>query len=121
MSQDVPYSNSRCLAYLGKKDEKPIGCQSARCSVNSDLFIDPTNPSRLVITKDYCDRFRPVIKHVQDTEKRRPQDGRIKTDKGGVEAEIRISTVPVAFGEKVVMRIMDPDILFQDLDWELEF
>jgi general secretion pathway protein E len=49
-------------------------------------------------------------------EKRRPQDGRIKTDKGGVEAEVRISTVPVAFGEKLVMRIMDPDILFQDLD-----
>ncbi len=48
-------------------------------------------------------------------EKRRPQDGRIKTDKGGVEVEVRISTVPVAFGEKVVMRIMDPDILFQDL------
>ena len=50
------------------------------------------------------------------SEKRRPQDGRIKTDKGGVEVEIRVSTIPVAFGEKVVMRIMDPDILFQDLD-----
>ncbi len=50
------------------------------------------------------------------TEKRRPQDGRIKTDKGGAEVEIRVSTIPVAFGEKVVMRIMDPDILFQDLD-----
>ena len=49
-------------------------------------------------------------------EKRRPQDGRIKTDKGDVEVEIRVSTVPVAFGEKVVMRIMDPDILFRDLD-----
>ncbi|MBC2714288.1 MAG: type II/IV secretion system protein [Desulfobacteraceae bacterium] len=49
-------------------------------------------------------------------EKRRPQDGRIKTAKGSVEVEIRISTVPVAFGEKVVMRVMDPDILFQDLD-----
>ncbi len=49
-------------------------------------------------------------------EKRKPQDGRIKTDKGGVEAEIRVSTVPVAFGEKVVLRILDPDILFQDLD-----
>jgi len=49
-------------------------------------------------------------------EKRRPQDGRIKTDKGDVEVEIRVSTVPVAFGEKVVMRIMDPDILFSDLD-----
>jgi len=48
-------------------------------------------------------------------EKRKPQDGRIKTAKGSVEVEIRISTVPVAFGEKVVMRVMDPDILFQDL------
>ncbi|RLB37670.1 MAG: type II/IV secretion system protein [Deltaproteobacteria bacterium] len=49
-------------------------------------------------------------------EKRRPQDGRIKMDRGGVEAEIRVSSVPVAFGEKVVMRIMDPDILFQSLE-----
>jgi len=49
-------------------------------------------------------------------EKRRPQDGRIKTAKGSVEVEIRISTIPVAFGEKVVMRVMDPDILFQNLD-----
>jgi len=49
-------------------------------------------------------------------EKRRPQDGRIKTDKGGVEVEMRVSTIPVAFGEKMVMRIMDPDVLFQDLE-----
>ena len=49
-------------------------------------------------------------------EKRRPQDGRIKTDKGGVAAEIRVSVIPVAFGEKVVMRIMDPGVLFQDLE-----
>ncbi len=50
------------------------------------------------------------------SEKRRPQDGRIKAEKGSMEAEIRLSTIPVAFGEKVVMRIMDPDILFQDLE-----
>jgi general secretion pathway protein E len=50
-------------------------------------------------------------------EKRRPQDGRIKIDRGrGVEAEIRVSTVPTAFGEKTVMRILDPDILLQDVD-----
>jgi len=49
-------------------------------------------------------------------EKRRPQDGRIKTDKKGMEVEIRVSTIPVAFGEKVVMRLMDPEILFQDLE-----
>jgi len=49
-------------------------------------------------------------------EKRRPQDGRIKMDKQGVESEIRVSSIPVAFGEKLVMRIMDPQILFQDLE-----
>ncbi len=48
-------------------------------------------------------------------EKRRPQDGRIKTDAGGVEVEIRVSTIPVAFGEKVVMRVLHPDTMFQDL------
>jgi general secretion pathway protein E len=49
-------------------------------------------------------------------EKRRPQDGRIKIGRGqGAEAEIRVSTVPTAFGEKTVLRILDPDILFQDV------
>lgn len=49
-------------------------------------------------------------------EKRKPQDGRIKLEKDEVEVEIRVSTIPVAFGEKIVMRIMDPEILFQDLE-----
>ena len=49
-------------------------------------------------------------------EKRRPQDGRIKVERSGKEAEIRVSTVPVAFGEKAVLRILDPDILLQDLE-----
>ncbi len=49
-------------------------------------------------------------------EKRRPQDGRIKMEKDSTEIEIRVSTIPVAFGEKLVLRIMDPDILFQDLE-----
>ncbi len=50
-------------------------------------------------------------------EKRRPQDGRIKLAMSGEkEAEVRVSTVPVAFGEKVVMRILDPDVIFQNLD-----
>ena len=49
-------------------------------------------------------------------EKRKPQDGRIKMERGKTEAEIRVSTVPVAFGEKLVMRVMDPDILLQDVE-----
>ncbi len=56
-----------------------------------------------------------TLSRLDMAERRRPQDGRIKTVKGGREVEIRVSTIPVAFGEKVVMRIMDPDILFQDL------
>jgi len=51
-------------------------------------------------------------------EKRRPQDGRIKIGRKeeGKEAELRVSTVPVAFGEKTVMRILNPDVIFQRLD-----
>ncbi len=50
-------------------------------------------------------------------EKRRPQDGRIKIgQKDGKEAELRVSTIPVSFGEKTVMRILDSDVIFQDLD-----
>jgi general secretion pathway protein E len=50
-------------------------------------------------------------------EKRRPQDGRIKTrNPRGNEIEMRISTLPTAFGEKMVMRIFDPDNAVKDLD-----
>ncbi|KJS02499.1 MAG: type II secretion system protein E [Desulfobulbaceae bacterium BRH_c16a] len=50
-------------------------------------------------------------------EKRRPQDGRIKIgEKSGKDVEIRVSTVPVAFGEKVVMRILDSAMIFQKID-----
>ncbi|MDK9689234.1 GspE/PulE family protein [Azospira sp.] len=48
-------------------------------------------------------------------EKRRPQDGRIKTrTAGGQEVELRLSTLPTAFGEKLVMRIFDPEVLVRD-------
>ena len=49
------------------------------------------------------------------TEKRRPQDGRIKISTKTGEAEVRVSTVPMAFGEKTVMRILDPEAMFMDL------
>ena len=54
-------------------------------------------------------------------EKRRPQDGRIKIgQRDGKEAELRVSTIPVSFGEKTVMRILDSNVIFQDLN-ELGF
>lgn len=53
-------------------------------------------------------------------EKRRPQDGRIKLSTRTREVEVRVSTVPTAFGEKTVCRVQDPDLLFMDLE-ELGF
>ncbi len=48
-------------------------------------------------------------------EKRRPQDGRVKTrTPEGQEIELRLSTLPTAFGEKLVMRIFDPEVLVRD-------
>ncbi len=50
-------------------------------------------------------------------EKRKPQDGRVKTKtpEGG-EVELRLSTLPTAFGEKMVMRIFDPEVLLKSFD-----
>src|SRR5207244_13161860 len=49
-------------------------------------------------------------------EKRRPQDGRIKREQNGREIELRVSTMPTAFGEKAVLRIFDPDVLLKGVD-----
>jgi general secretion pathway protein E len=98
----------------------------------SDIHIEPKREKSLI-------RFRmdgvmhnihaipkplhaPIISRIKMlsrmdlAEKRRPQDGRIKTNSNGKDIELRVSTVPVAFGEKVVIRVFDPDILLQDLD-----
>jgi general secretion pathway protein E len=56
-----------------------------------------------------------ILGRMDVVEKRRPQDGRIKTRTAdGQEAELRLSTLPTAFGEKLVMRIFDPEVLVRD-------
>ena len=98
----------------------------------SDIHIEPKRDTSLI-------RFRidgvmhnihiipkplhaPIVSRIKMlsrmdlAEKRRPQDGRIKTNHGNKDIELRVSTVPVAFGEKIVIRVFDPDILLQDLD-----
>jgi general secretion pathway protein E len=56
-----------------------------------------------------------TISRIDISEKRKPQDGRIKVEREGREVEIRVSTLPTAFGEKVVMRIFDPETLVVDV------
>ena len=98
----------------------------------SDIHIEPKRETSLI-------RFRidgvmhnihiipkplhaPIVSRIKMlsrmdlAEKRRPQDGRIKTNFNNKDIELRVSTVPVAFGEKVVIRVFDPDVLLQDLD-----
>ncbi|MBM3394054.1 MAG: type II/IV secretion system protein [Betaproteobacteria bacterium] len=62
-----------------------------------------------------------ILSRMDVVEKRRPQDGRIKTiTPDGEEIELRLSTMPSAFGEKLVMRIFNPDVLVRDFS-ELGF
>jgi general secretion pathway protein E len=57
-----------------------------------------------------------ILGRMDVVEKRRPQDGRIKTRTAeGDEVELRLSTLPTAFGEKLVMRIFDSEVLVKDL------
>jgi general secretion pathway protein E len=51
---------------------------------------------------------------------KRPQDGRIRTARGEAEMELRVSTIPTTFGDKVVVRVLDPTVLVRDLS-ELGF
>jgi general secretion pathway protein E len=63
-----------------------------------------------------------ILARMDVAERRRPLDGRLKTRMpSGKEVELRLSTLPTAFGEKLVMRIFDPDVLvrgFTELGFE---
>jgi general secretion pathway protein E len=97
----------------------------------SDIHIEPKRDDSLI-------RFRidgvlhdiqkmPKIVHAAVTsriktmsrldiaEKRRPQDGRFKASRKAQDVELRVSTLPTAFGEKLVLRIFDPQVFMQDL------
>jgi general secretion pathway protein E len=56
-----------------------------------------------------------VMARMDIAERRRPQDGRIKTVRGEREVELRVSSLSCAFGEKIVIRVFDPMSLMTDL------
>lgn len=68
-----------------------------------------------VVHEGICSRIK-AMSRLDIAEKRRPQDGRLKIARHDEEAEVRVSTVPVAFGEKIVLRLQSAEILFSDLD-----
>ncbi|MGK3625105.1 GspE/PulE family protein, partial [Acinetobacter sp. A11] len=80
------------------------------------IYNMPSNTLTAVISRI------KILGRLNVAEKRKPQDGRLKTrTPKGQETELRLSTLPTAFGEKLVMRIFDPDVLvrsFQQLGFE---
>ncbi|MCP4716502.1 MAG: Flp pilus assembly complex ATPase component [Deltaproteobacteria bacterium] len=82
--------------------------------IRIDGVLHTTYSMPMVVHNAVISRIKSISR-LNIAEKRRPQDGRIKLQHEGKDVEIRVSTVPVAFGEKVVMRVLNPDILFQDL------
>ena len=58
-----------------------------------------------------------ILGRLNVAEKRKPQDGRLKTrTPKGLETELRLSTLPTAFGEKLVMRVFDPEVLVRTFE-----
>ena len=67
----------------------------------------------IAVTTAVTSRIK-ILGRMNVAEKRKPQDGRIKTKRpDGGEVELRLSTLPTAFGEKMVMRIFDPEVLLR--------
>ena len=79
-----------------------------------DGVLHPVHTLPKVVHAPVIARIK-MLARMDIAEKRRPQDGRIKTDRGGREVELRVSSLPTAFGEKMVMRVFDPDVAIQEL------
>jgi len=106
------------LQYAFSERASDIHIEPRRDTGNIRLRIDgvlhnvyqmPANISAAVIA-----RFK-ILGRMDVAERRKPMDGRIKTKTpNGLEIELRLSTMPTAFGEKLVARIFDPTVLLRD-------
>lgn len=90
----------------------------ARMRFRIDGVLHPIYEFPVNIATAIISRIK-ILGRMNVAEKRKPQDGRLKTkNPDGAEAELRLSTMPTAFGEKLVMRVFDPEVLlrsFEDL------
>ena len=80
----------------------------------NDGVLHPVSQIPAAVQQAMTSRIK-ILGRMDVVEKRRPQDGRIKTRTlDGAEVELRLSTMPTAFGEKLVMRIFDPEVIVRD-------
>ncbi|WP_144395447.1 GspE/PulE family protein [Pleionea sediminis] len=140
--QETGVGNLEALIELGKADEVDANdqhivqivdwlLQYAYAQRASDIHIEPRRETGNVrfridgvlhkvyefpasVTGAVLARFK-ILARMDVAERRKPLDGRIKTKTPeGQEVELRISTLPTAFGEKLVARIFDPGVLNRD-------
>ncbi|MBO4350298.1 MAG: type II/IV secretion system protein [Proteobacteria bacterium] len=84
-----------------------------RLRIDGVLHVIHTLP--IIVHSPIVARLK-TLSRMDIAEKRRPQDGRIKTEYESNEVELRVSTMPVAFGEKMVIRILNTGKLFHGID-----
>lgn len=90
--------------------------EKARMRFRIDGLLHPIYEFPASVATAIVSRLK-ILGRMNVAEKRKPQDGRIKTKTpDGSEAELRLSTLPTAFGEKLVMRIFDPEVLLRSFD-----
>jgi general secretion pathway protein E len=103
------------LQYAFEQRASDIHIEPRREVGNVRFRIDGVLHSVYELPQQVCAAVTSRIKilgRMDVAEKRRPQDGRLKTrSPEGNEVELRLATLPTAFGEKLVMRIFDPDVL----------
>ncbi len=97
--------------------EPKRNCSIVRFRIDGQLHQIHRIPR--VVHEAICSRIK-ALSRLDIAEKRRPQDGRMKISWNNEEAEVRVSSVPVAFGEKLVLRLQSAQIIFKDLS-ELGF
>ena len=103
------------LQYAFEQRASDIHIEPRREVGNVRFRIDGVLHSVYELPQQVCAAVTSRVKilgRMDVAEKRRPQDGRLKTrSPQGNEVELRLATLPTAFGEKLVMRIFDPDVL----------
>jgi general secretion pathway protein E len=91
------------------------GREEARVRLRIDGVLHEIFRVPMVVQRAMASRLKTLAR-MDIAERRRPQDGRIKTVVGDRQTELRVSSAPMAFGEKLVLRIFDPDRLVRGLD-----
>ena len=84
-------------------ESTPLGAR-VRYRIDGVLYDQDLIPLSLMV--QVISRFK-ILANINIAEKRVPQDGRIEIKVAGKSIDIRVSVLPVSFGERIVMRLLD--------------